>query len=84
MEKQLPDLPGSRPEDLQENPFHSFFKKTPREVWDSAAIEQIEIKEPLKCEHIFVEVTDGVECKRCHMGLTGEGAKIVDGKLVLS
>lgn len=80
-DKKLPDLPGSTDLDLKENPYHGFFKKTPRQVWEEAEIHQKKIEEQKKCSHYFHAVAGGYECKNCHIGFTGAGIDIKDGKL---
>ena len=82
-EKKLPDLPGSTDEDLRRNPYHGFYKKKARDVWDQAVIQHPEVGEVKKCDHVFEYSKDGVECKKCHMGLIGQ-LNIIDGKLVLA
>jgi hypothetical protein len=79
-DKKLPDLPGSTEQDLKMNPFHPFFKKTPRQFWEEADIEHPVLSKETKCEHIFEKNSVGVECKKCHMGLKGE-MDVIDGKL---
>lgn len=79
-DKRLPDLPGSSDEDLKKNEYHSFFKKTPRDVWLEAEIGHTEIPEHKQCDHYFQYVKGGVECKGCHMGLMGH-LDIKKGKL---
>lgn len=69
--RKLPDLPGSTEADLKQNSFHPFFKKTTRQIWEEASIENKKIEEQPPCDHYFEYVTGGVECKKCHMGLMG-------------
>jgi len=79
--KHLPDLPGSTEEALRNNQLHPFFRKTPREVWVSAEIENHAIKKNVeRCEHFFRYVKGGVECSKCFMGLEGQ-LDIKGGKL---
>jgi len=78
--KKLPDLPGSTDQDLRQNIFHPFFKKTSRNVWLEAKIEHHTIENKPKCEHYFRYVKNGVECTKCHMGLEGH-LDIKGGKL---
>lgn len=82
-EGKLPDLPGSADQDLRENKYHPFFRKTTREFWDAAEINHTEMKKPEKCDHYFEFVKDGVECTKCHSGFTGN-LRIKDGKLVFN
>jgi hypothetical protein len=79
-DRPLPDLPGSTEQDLKQNSFHPFFKKTTREIWESAEIEHHVIQKKEPCDHFFRYVKGGVECTRCHMGLEGH-LDIKGGKL---
>lgn len=74
----LPPLLGSDEETLRRDSYDHFYKKRPSDVW-TGKIERIEEKDPLKCEHVFRETPDGVECNKCHMGLLGKELKVKDG-----
>ena len=76
-EGKLPDLPGSTDADLKSNQFHPFFKKTAREIWEGAEINHTEVTEHKKCDHFFIYMTNGVECRKCHIGY--EGVLQIDG-----
>ena len=79
-ERTLPNLPGSTAEDLKRNEFHPFFRKTAKEVWAQASIEQIVLKPKPPCDHYFRYVKNGVLCNKCFMGLQGH-IDIKKGKL---
>jgi hypothetical protein len=79
--KHLPNLPGSTEEDLRNNQFNPFFKKTPKDVWSHAEVEHHQLKKDVeKCDHFFRYVKNGVECEKCRMGLEGH-LEIKGGKL---
>lgn len=80
-EKKLPDLPGTTEEDLKQNRYHSYFKKTVKEFWEEAEIDHPPKTEEKKlCDHYFTYVKGGVECQKCRMGLMGH-LDIKKGKL---
>lgn len=79
-QRKLPDLPGSTEQDLRQNVFNPFFKKTPREVWEGAEIEHHVLQKKEQCDHFFRYVKGGVECIKCWMGLEGR-LDIKGGKL---
>jgi hypothetical protein len=70
--RKMPPLPGSTEEDFRLNNRHSFYGKTPREVWVKASIEHKPIVDKEKCPHRFRYTEEGVECEMCHMGLIGK------------
>ncbi len=74
----LPPLPGSDEESLRRNSYDSFYKKRPSDVWQGKT-ERIEEKDPIKCEHYFVETAEGVQCRKCHMGLLGKTLTVKEG-----
>lgn len=79
----LPPLPGSDSQTLQENHFDRFYLKRPQDVWSGADIEHIEEQPIVKHEHIFREYKNGYVCKKCNMGLEGNGLQLKNGHLYL-
>lgn len=78
--RKLPDLPGSLEKDLAKNEYHSFYKKTTKQVWEAADISHPEVAPHNQCDHNFRYVKGGVECQKCFMGLMGH-LDIKGGKL---
>jgi hypothetical protein len=74
----LPPLPGSDEESMRRNSYDSFYKKRPGDIWQGR-LDHTELGEPTKCEHFFEETAEGVQCKKCFMGLVGKTLKIKDG-----
>jgi hypothetical protein len=76
----LPPLPGSDEETLRRNSYDSFYKKRPSDLW-VGKVNQTYLEEPKPCDHFFVRTQNGVECKKCHMGLIGNELKVTDGHI---
>lgn len=80
MPNKLPPLLPSDEQSLREDRFDTFYKKRPSDIW-LGQIERTERKESPKCEHEFKETKDGVECRKCSMGLLGPDLTIKNGQL---
>jgi hypothetical protein len=76
----LPPIPGSDKETLKLNQVDAFYRVRPREVWDKNQIVREEPEDFKKCEHFFIQNAQGVQCKKCNMGLVGY-FEIQNGKL---
>ena len=83
MDKVLPPLPPSNEESLARNTFNSQFGQGSRDFWGDNKLERITMDEPKKCDHDFIMNTDGVMCKKCHIGWVGKELESRDGKLYI-
>lgn len=67
----LPPLPPSDQDSLDHNKFDGFYKVRSRDFWGDAEIHRIADIPPVKCEHEFLGVPEGVRCTKCNFGLLG-------------
>lgn len=82
--RKLPPLPPSDPKSISKNVFDGFYKKGARDFWGDNAIEEIEIKEPKKCDHYFEKRGKDVQCKNCHIGWMTSDIEVEDGVLYVN
>jgi len=81
--KPLPPLPPSDASSLQRNHYDNYYGIGARTFWSKSELSSNEIKPFEKCEHYLINVEDGVECKKCHLGWTGS-LQARDGKLYIN
>lgn len=73
-DNKLPPLPGSDQQTLEHD-------RNARDFWKNNQITRIEDTDMPKCKHEFKSAPGGVECQKCHFGLTGQ-LEVQDGKLL--
>lgn len=73
MDKRLPPLPGSDGDTLHSN-------RSARDFWKENEVIKIDEPTMKKCDHSFMQVVNGVQCKKCNFGLIGV-LEIREGKL---
>lgn len=66
---------------MQGNYYDNFYKRQARSFWGENYIEQIEDTKLEKCDHEFTYKNSGVECEKCHFGLTGTNLEVRNKKL---
>lgn len=81
--KTLPPLPPSDASNLQRNTFNNFYNIGAKDFWDKNEINSNELKPFETCQHYLINVKDGVECKKCHLGWIGS-LQARDGKLCIN
>lgn len=79
----LPPLPPSDDKSLQTNYWDGFYKQRARNFWGENQIEKIEDLHMEKCQHEFSYRNGGVECDKCHFGLSGPSLEIRSKKLFI-
>lgn len=80
-DKIFPPLPPSDDESVAKNVYDPQFRVGARDFWGDNKRERINLDDPKKCDHYFSPTTDGVTCKKCHLGWIGKELEIKDGKL---
>jgi len=77
----LPPLPASDSKSMNGYSKDPFFKKSSKDFWGEGHVELVEIAEPKKCKHKFIEDLRGYRCKKCNAGLFGQGLSLKQGRL---
>jgi hypothetical protein len=77
----LPPLPPSDAESIGKNTFNGFYKKGARDFWGDNALEEIELKGPIKCKHFFEQFGKEIRCNKCHIGWMSTEFRVEDGVL---
>lgn len=84
MSENLPPLPPSDNQSLENNPYDTRYGYRAQEFWRGAEIIRVEDKPMVPCDHEFIFNTGGIICKKCHFGLLGTDFDIRDGKLFVN
>ena len=76
----LPPMPSSDEQSLAWNKIDNFYQTRSRDFWGQNQLVRETVKDYEKCNHYFIHKGEGVECNKCHFGLTGL-LEIQNGKL---
>lgn len=76
MPRTLPPLPPSDTDSLSKNYFDKYYNRSARSFWGENEVIRIPDTPAKRCRHEFEMVTQGVKCRKCNFGLSGQGLSV--------